>query len=179
MIFSFSLFAQDAREVEKNMKGRYFQYTYSGVDADTLTTNQDTIDIIFVTAFEESIRSIHISSKFDTIAVADTVVAISILGEGFDGAGYTTLLASSNSTAISTSDQYEYDDAVYTETVASYVLTSDSTDTHATYTTGAQTVTPVSYDYKRIIVRYIYPTAGSFLGSGVKLDELKIRFWVY
>jgi len=194
MIFGLSLYAQD-REVEKSMKSNYVRHTYNGVAADSLTVNQDTLDIIFVTAFANSIRSIHISSKFDLLSTTDTIVKISILGEGYDTEGYSTLLAESNSAEITADNQYVFNNAVMTEGIASYTIatlldttayfpaaatSNDSTQIYSgTNTVAAQTITPVSFDYKRIVVRFIYPSAGDYTGSGVDLDELKIRFWTY
>lgn len=179
MISCLNLYSQD-REVVKEMRTGHTFYEYSGSQTDSLTDNQDTLDIVIINNFSNSIRSIHIASKFNLLGTADSVIKISILGENFDGDTYSTILASSNSSEIAADGQIEYDNAFFTETFL-YDTTAVWPNPASTSAIDSvfylATITPISFDFKRLVVRYIYP--GDATGSGVYLKKLSLKYFTY
>lgn len=94
LVFSVTLFAQD-RTVDLTPMGAHDTYVkYTGVAADTLTSNQDTLDIEFEYR-GDYVYKVAALSEIDTIAGADTLT-VELLGYDFeDDATAATLVAAS------------------------------------------------------------------------------------
>lgn len=111
VVFSLTLFAQDKEIVLKPM-GNYDTYiSYTGKVADTLTVNQDTVDVR-IEYRGNYVNKIAILSKFDIVDGADTLT-VQLLGYDFEDDATaatvfsaTTVNVGANNTVSILSDDY-------------------------------------------------------------------------
>jgi hypothetical protein len=191
--FTITSFAQD-REVSKSLGNGISYYKYTGVAADTLTSNQDTIDLTFSVALNGNISRIAVKTRFDLRAGADTTVSIGVYGKDFTDDGLNTVVApvvtsaiAANNTVVITESAKTSTIASYTSTTAAFKILSDTTgllnypqDTLnvpiITLTNAAQTVTDNNLTWRKYTIRYIIKGDDS-VGTGIKLDEVEIKLW--
>lgn len=165
-----SAYSQE-RTISKTMTNGVYYYKYTGVAADTLTsTNQDTIDFVLQYQSPQYVKKIAVKTKFDTIAGADTTVAISVFGKEFsDDATYVEVIPSTLSAAVSADGIVK-------------VLTSDPYTVEAAYTFGADSVTaahnhtPFDKSYRYYRVRYIIQ-GNDATGTGIEIDEIEFKIY--
>lgn len=166
------------------VKSRNYSYwDYDGVAADLLVpTTSDTIHLRYHVRKHVPYTA-KVISKFSPIAGADTIVYINLLGRNSTDESWTSIFT--DSSAVVTTDNVKK--TVSTATSPTYVSTflydttavwpnpeSETTIDSVFYTA---TITPISYDFKRVVVRYIYP--GDYTGSGVYLKKLSLKYFTY
>lgn len=114
-LISFTVYSQE-RTVTKDVRPDRTYYKYTGVAADTLiSTNQDTIDLVFQIELKERITKIAVKSRFDVVSGADTTVAISVDGKIFSDDSYTSVIASTLSGAVTANNTVKTVNTTFTE----------------------------------------------------------------
>jgi len=121
--FALTSFAQD-KEISKSLGNEISYYKYTGVAADTLTSNQDTIDVTFAVLLSGNISRVAVKSRFDLVAGADTTVSIGIYGKDFTDDGLNTVVSPVVSSAITANNTIIITESARTSTIASYASTT-------------------------------------------------------
>jgi hypothetical protein len=172
-------------------------WNYTGVAADTLTVNQDTI-LYNITINKAVPMNYYIKIGLDTIAGVDTICKVNINGRMFDDEAW-TLIETVNTSAISgeintviesmTDPDYTYTIASHTILGTAFTATQD-TATFSTYpadsikfpaitfTEAAQTLTPVPSIkpcWRQLQVEIILLGDDS-VGEGIKLKDIRWYF---
>lgn len=178
LLIGFVSFAQE-RTITKNM-GSDTYFHYGGTADDTLiATNQDTIDLVIQYKGGGWIRKVAVKSRFDTIAGADTTVAISVYGKEFyDDATYVQIIASTLSSAVTTENIVKVVTSDYTETTTAFDVDGydEITTDVDTLAFPAQTVTPLDKSYRYYRIRYILQ--GDYtVGTGILLDDVELLLY--
>ena len=176
-VFAIGLQAQE-RTVERLIKGTYKNYT--GAAADTLiSTNQDTIDVVFEYNGPGYVNKLSVKSRFDVISGADTTVAVSVFGKEFeDDETYIQIIASTLTSAIAADNTVQVLSSDYTETTAAFDVpyTNPTAGTVDTLEYPIQIVTPLDKSYRFYRVRYIIQGDDS-VGTGIKLDDVEFKLY--
>jgi len=197
-LISLTVFSQE-RTVTKLLGKSDTYYKYTGVTLDALVpTTRDTIDIIFQVRVPGLIKKIEVKSRFDMVTTADTTVAVSVFGRNFTDDSYTSMIASTVSSVVTTDNVIQVLTGAYTEshvtaaynsvnaayniTEALYKTDSDTISAAHLHAVAEQTtanaeatttVTPVDYSFRFIRVRYIL-SGNDSVGTGVKIDEVEL-----
>lgn len=170
------------RTISKTMRENATYYKYSGTAADTLTpTNQDTIDFVLQFRNDNYVKKIAVKSRFDMITTADTTVAISVDGKEFeDHTTYTSVIASSLSDAVTANNTVAVDVNDPYNVVAAHTLLTDTTGLSGypadSIAVPSYNVTPFDKSYRFYRFRYIL-SGNDATGTGVKIDEIEVKFY--
>lgn len=175
---SITAFAQD-KTISKTMPSGDTYYYFNGADADTLTGNQDTLDIVITYRGDGYVKKIATKTRWDLLGTADTTYTESIFGKEFaDDETYVQIVAATLQSAVATDNTVSILTSDYTETIAAATdiisqITAANTDT---VTVAARTITPLDKSYRNYRIRYIY-NGPDYTGSGIKLDQFEIKFY--
>lgn len=164
---SFSTFAQVRTLTTRLPKTTYS--TYTGVTADTISTNQDTLRIPFFYPADVPMSYV-INSTLAPRAGADTTVVINVYGKVFEDDAWTKIQTATTS-AISAS-------TVVKTTFVEPILAT-ATDTVGTLGVTAGTITnpfTSAHAYRYWMVEYIIKGNDS-VGTGVKLTKLEWKWY--
>jgi len=192
--------AQDVtRNASKVYKNGYSYAKYTGVAIDTLTTVQDTIDIVFNMRVSNGamVKRVTVGTVLDLRAGTDTVVAVSVWGEDFDSDTHTAnaVIASTNTAAITASNTFDVFETALTEVTAQYLsavpahnapyvnVAAGTADTlkYDAYniTQPAQTSTASNLTWRKYVVRFVYPAAGDAVGTGLLIESVELKLFTY
>lgn len=161
--------------------------SYTGVAADTLTSNQDTL-LYNITINKAVPMNYYIKIGLDTIAGADTTCTVNINGRMFDDESWTLIETTTTSavggevnTVIESMTDADYTASLVT---ASYIALTDTTGLLGypadsiviPQTTGALTLTPsIKPCYRQLQVEIIINGDDS-VGTGIKLEDIEWYF---
>lgn len=179
-------------------------YAYNGNTADRLIpTTRDTIDYVIRVTNPEQGKPMHFYANFtfDTIAGADTTIAVTVMGKKFSSESYADIIASALTAEITGEVQVSKTTlgavTEYTQTVAahnlvfpSYEITTDTTGLMGypadTMTVASVTAAEASYAITAVAnstLRYGYLKFRLILqgndvtGTGIKMKRLEIQFF--
>lgn len=158
-----------------------FSYTYKGKPEDTLSVNQDTLQI-YVNVNKFVPTNYYTRTVLSPISGADTTVTINVYGKMTAGDSY-TLIETTTTAAITASVATIVEsmtDADYTYTIPAFSAKQD-TATFATYPADsikfpALTITPVPSIkpcYRHLMFEYII-NGNHSVGVGIKLDSFEL-----
>lgn len=158
-------------------------WSYTGVAADTLTTNQDTL-LYNITVNKAVPMNYYIKIGLDTIAGVDTTCVININGRMFDDESW-TLIETVTTSVISAETNTVIEsmtDPDYTYTIPAFSAKQD-TATFATYPADsikfpALTITPapsIKPCWRQIQVEIILAGDDS-VGEGIELKDIRWYF---
>jgi len=159
------------RTISKTMPEGNTYFKYTGVAADTLiSTNQDTIDFVLEYRNHDYVKKIAVKTRFDVVAGADTTVSVSVYGKEFsDDATYVEVVAAATSSAVAANNTVQI--------LASDPYTVEAISTFAADSTvAAHNFTPFDKSYRFYRIRYIIKGNDS-VGTGIKLDEIEVKFY--
>jgi hypothetical protein len=180
ILVSFSAAFAQERTVNVTIPVNNTYYKYTAVAADVLVpTTTDTIDVVFAYQGSGYVKKMTIKSRFDMRTTADTTVAVSVFGKEFNDDGtYVQVIPSTVSSAVTSNNVVQVLASDYTETVGTYnaILQQVTTTNTDTIVFAAQTITPLDKSYRYYRVRYIL-SGNDSVGTGVKLDEIEIKFY--
>lgn len=154
----------------KNVSSGNTYTSYKGVTADTLSTNQDTLQITYFVA-KDYPMSYVINSTLDTIAGSSTTVVINVYGKVFSDDSWTKIQTATTSAVIAS--------AITKVTFVEPVLVT-ATDTTGTVNATEGTITnpfTSATAYRYYMIEYIISDDGN-VGAGVKLTKLEWK-WYY
>lgn len=152
----------------------YVTQTYTGVGADVMVDNTDTLQVPFLVNKPFGAKY-YANIVLDTIAGADTTCTVNVYGKMFSSQSY-SLIETTTTSAISAQVATAIEsmtDPTYSMTYAAAVDTfkADSTIINVARTV---TVTPVITPYYRYLLFEITPVGDDATGSGVKLDKIEL-----
>jgi hypothetical protein len=155
-------------------------YKYAGTSSDVLIpTTCDTIDMVFAYQGSGYVKKVAVKSRFDMRTTADTTVKVSVFGKEFsDDDTYVEIIPVATSSAVTANNVIQVLTSDYTETIGTFtaILRQQTTTNADTITYPAQTITPLDKSYRYYRVRYIL-SGNDSVGTGVKLDEIEIKFY--
>jgi hypothetical protein len=151
----------------------YKQYT--GLTADTITINQDTIDVWFKYQSQGFVKKLAVKTKLDLVSGLDTV-SVSVFGKEFYEDATPIEIIAASTVNVAASNQINVFTSDYTETIASYVASVNQANIADadTITFAAQTITPFDKTYRFYRVRFIH----SGLGNGTKIDDIELKLYI-
>ena len=156
---------------------------YNGLTADRLIpTTCDTIDFVLRVVNPTAGTPMHFYANFtfDTIAGADTTIAITVQGKKFNSESYTDIIASALTSAVGAELQVSktslgtITEGTYVTATATDNFNADSTTTVAARSTTFTANTTLHYGYLKF--RLILQGNDS-VGTGIKVKRLEIQFF--
>lgn len=152
-------------------------WSYTGVAADTLTANQDTL-IYNITLNKAEPFNYYIKIGLDTIAGADTTVVVNINGRMFDDEDWTLIETTTSSEIASAADVTieSVTDADFYFPAYDVPFTNPTAGTADTLEYPILTpVVSINPFYRQIQVEIII-SGEDFTGSGIKLTDIQWYF---
>lgn len=152
-------------------------WSYTGVAADTLTANQDTL-IYNITLNKAEPFNYYIKIGLDTIAGADTTVVVNINGRMFDDEDWTLIETTTSSEIASAADVTieSVTDADFYFPAYNVPFTNPTAGTADTLEYPILTpVVSINPFYRQIQVEIII-SGEDFTGSGIKLTDIQWYF---
>lgn len=175
LLVSFTLQAQDRSIADKAFSTTATYLTYTGVTADTLTSNQDSVDVIITLNKEYPVQA-YVMSTLTPRAGADTAVTVYLYGRIFPAQAWT--LIGSTATTVSAAAQ----NIITTIAQPSSTFLFDTTKYNATgagagnYYTAAIAGASIANYYRQF--RLVYVIAGNdAVGTGVKITNINVKLW--
>jgi len=189
---TFAMFAQDRTIGLRKVPSKDTYISYTGVAADTLTANLDSIRIPYFINKSYPMSWV-INTTFDTIDGVDTTVVINVYGKVFSDDSWTkiqtettgliiaseivkTTFTESTVTIASTyTDTY---DDTYAETFAADSTTAGATTGATTVGVVAGTTTAVASStfYRYYMVEYIIE-GDDDVGEGISIEKVEWKWW--
>jgi len=189
---TFAMFAQDRTIRLRKVPSKDTYISYTGVAADTLTANLDSIRIPYFINKSYPMSWV-INTTFDTIDGVDTTVVINVYGKVFSDDSWTkiqtettgliiaseivkTTFTESTVTIASTyTDTY---DDTYAETFAADSTTAGATTGATTVGVVAGTTTAVASStfYRYYMVEYIIE-GDDDVGEGISIEKVEWKWW--
>ena len=166
-----SVNAQD-RETEKPLQSGHAYYSFNINAADTLTSNQDTVDFVLINRNIGLVKRVAILSQFDTIAGADTSVSITVAAKEFEGDTYAEFISTVLDTVAEASSILMKSEISTIAFLAPYTNVAAGTVDTLHY----QPIIKFNNSYRYYRVRYIY-SGEDYTGEGIKIDALEFKFY--
>ena len=163
--------AQD-RETEKPLQSGHAYYSFNINAADTLTSNQDTVDFVLINRNIGLVKRVAILSQFDTIAGADTSVSITVAAKEFEGDTYAEFISTVLDTVAEASSILMKSEISTIAFLAPYTNVAAGTVDTLHY----QPIIKFNNSYRYYRVRYIY-SGEDYTGEGIKIDALEFKFY--
>jgi len=189
------------RNASKTYKNGYTYAKYTGVAIDSLTTVQDTIDIVFNMRVANGalVKRVTVGTVLDLRAGTDTLCAVSVWGEDFDSDTHTgnAVIASTNTGQITASNTFDVFETAITSVTAEYLSAAPAitflTDTAGlagypadsivgnafNITNAASTATDANLTWRKYVVRFVYPAAGDAVGTGLLIESVELKLYTY
>jgi hypothetical protein len=188
---TFAMFAQDRTLSTRKVPSKDTYVSYTGVAADTLTTNQDSIRFPYFINKSYPMSWV-INTTFDTINGGNATVVINVYGKVFSDDSWTkiqtettgliiaseivkTTFTESTVTIASTyTDTY---DATYIDTLVGSVTTGATTGlTTVGVVAGTTTAVASSTFYRYYMVEYIIQGEND-AGEGISIEKVEWKWW--
>lgn len=162
----------------------YSYANYKVTSADVFTSSRDTVDYVFNMRIYNgtTVKKVTVGIVMDLTGATDTLYSVTIFGENFDDDDYTTntVLAASNTAAITASNTFDDWETTYTETMvgdttALFPLATATLDSAFIY---SHTITPsMTFTWRKYVVRIIY--AVEYGGDGLTLDSMELKLCTF
>lgn len=158
-------------------------YAYNGGTADRLIpTTRDTIDFVIRVVNPDAGAPMHFYANFtfDTIAGADTTIAITVQGKKFNSETYSDIIASAVTSAVTAELQVSkttlgaVSEGTFATAGAADTFNADSTTTVAARSTTFTANSTLRYGYLKF--RLILQGNDS-VGAGIRVKRLEIQFF--
>ena len=186
-VFAITAFAQERTVYLNNNKvfdlSKETWYAYNGNTADRLIpTTRDTIDYIIRVDNGQMGKPMHFYANFtfDTIAGADTTIAITVMGKKFNSESYADIIASALTAEVTGELQVSkttlgaVSEGTWTTAGATDTFNADSTTTVASRSTTFLANSTLRYGYLkfRLILQ-----GNDVTGTGIKVKRLELQFF--
>ena len=158
-------------------------YAYNRGTADRLIpTTRDTIDFVLRVVNPDAGAPMHFYANFtfDTIAGADTTIAITVQGKKFNSETYSDIIASATTSAVTAELQVSkttlgaISEGTFATAGATDTFNADSTTTVAARSTTFTANSALRYGYLKF--RLILQGNDS-VGTGIRVKRLEIQFF--
>ena len=189
---TFAMFAQDRTIRLRKVPSKDTYISYTGVAADTLTANLDSIRIPYFINKSYPMSWV-INTTFDTIDGVDTTVVINVYGKVFSDDSWTKIQTETTgliiaseivkttftepTVTIASTYTDTYDDT-YAETFAADSTTAGATTGATTVGVVAGTTTAVASStfYRYYMVEYIIE-GDDDVGEGISIEKVEWKWW--
>lgn len=169
VLLSFALTAQDRTLATRTFTSVGSMLTYTGVAADTLTANQDSIDFVFIPNKAYPCQ-VYILTELDTIDGADTTVTAYLYGRMFSTQNW-ALVTSTASTNVAAATE----NVLYNTAQNSGTMSWDTVGNVNTFT-GTYTSSAITNFYREYRVVYVIK-GDDHVGKGVAIKSYAIKLW--